>query len=123
MTVHGFFSVVKKGGTPALPVYAIRARKREHLQALSRACEDAKLVTGPLKIKQSTMSDYPFRANVSERLWGGIARMLADGVDYENFKSAAQERLRGSDAAYVDFLHDVWSLGFGLEGPHTPPPF
>jgi hypothetical protein len=102
-TEKGFFSVVKSRQYPTKIL--IRSRDRSHLAALSK---HLKLTADILEHKGS---DYQFRIMVDRATWVSIVAVLADDIDYTNFKDHV-DRLakRGSISHYSQLLHMVWQL-------------
>ena len=117
MTRFGFFSTCRAHtrGVPHPNLMMMRARKRQHLQALKKAYPFIKA-----GIKSGGGTDYPYRIYITTAHWRRLAELLADDVDYTNFKSAARDT-RPNDTQYNEFLHSVWGAGLRLEAPARPP--
>jgi hypothetical protein len=113
----------------------IRARRREHLEAL--VARFAGLVSRRRhdEILENAGTDYEFRVAITPAELGVLLYKQAESIDYSNFKSAADEVHRaidpaeGEDAAarlagfssFSNMLHDVWDcVQFHLSEPGTP---
>lgn len=104
-TEHGAFSVVAKregNGTASRTQVWVRARSAEHLNTLKRHMDWS------MRTEISTTADYQYRVTISRRDWYALARRLAEGVTYHNFKGRVLQR-EGS-TRYERMLHHVWSL-------------
>jgi hypothetical protein len=117
-TKHGFFSAVcaRQGdGTHGQPIdpdrIMVRARVREHLEALRKRFPD---LLGQCDILEFAGTDYAFRILIHKRVWSQVLSGLADETDYDNFKSEVGRQGRGA-AAYAGSLHDVWSVMYRLQ--------
>ena len=94
-TTRGFFSAVAKDGPDTI---VVRARVRGDLENLLPLLGEATIVDGG-------GTDYPFRVRVSRSTWKQALGVLADEIDYGNFKDAVADRQgRAREAVY----HDVW---------------
>jgi hypothetical protein len=113
-TRYGFFSAVcarQGNGSYGQPVdlnrIMVRARMREHLEALQRRFPQE---LGAGEIVSSGGTDYAFRLFIEKPVWAQVMSALAEETDYDNFKSSVA-RLQGREgAAYEHALHDVWSV-------------
>ena len=83
-TTIGFFSVVADDAYPG--TLTIRAREREHLEALRRHH------LPDLEIAEMDHPDYRFRACVARDEWVHAAEGLAAAIDYPDFQPAMGER-------------------------------
>lgn len=113
-TKYGFFSAVSarrgngRHGNPVDPGrIMVRARRREHLEALCTAFDEQ---LGKAAIMETATTDYRYRIVVDKPVWGRVMAALVDGLDYDNFKDAAAH-LHGHGSAYVHALHAVWEIG------------
>jgi len=113
-TKHGFFSAVcaRKGkgqhGQPVDPDrMMVRARVREHLEALKKRFPD---LLGECDIMESESTDYAFRLFVQKSAWMQVLAALAEETDYDNFKSEVARHQGKAGAAYEHSLHEVWSV-------------
>src|SRR5262249_22963272 len=113
-TKHGFFSAVcaRQGdGKHGHPVdrdrIMVRARLRNHLEGLKKRFPDP--LTG-CDIKESAGTDYAYRLFVSKSAWEQVVQGLAEETDYDNFKSEVKRHQGKDGAAYVQSLHEVWSV-------------
>ena len=89
ITTRGFYSVVADHYEDGNVL--VRARVREDLESL------ADLIPG-LEVEETLARDYRLRASVPRELWQSVAAVLAEEVDYPNFKDAVAER-QGSGRA------------------------
>jgi hypothetical protein len=108
-TRYGFFSVVcaknlSAGGLDKSHLM-IRARSAAHLKTLKDRF--SKQLAG-CEISVAKDTDYPCRLIVARDTWTEISRLLADEIDYGNFKSEVA-RHKGNDN-YEESLHKVWSV-------------
>lgn len=111
---QGFFSITKALTPPDdVRVLQVRARAREHLEALL-------VETGynDIPIIETKDSDYGYRAFVSKSMVKDMMTLVVEGIDYSNFKSAATKR-HGNKSPFVDFLHRVWGAGLTMQ-PFAP---
>lgn len=90
-TTKGFISVV--ASKEAVDTLNVRARNKEHLQAL---LPDAEVISLP-------GHDYKFRAFISTARFAELMAELASSIDYSNFKNAIH------DNAYHHACEDVWA--------------
>lgn len=95
-TESGFISAVKKADRP--DVITVRSRDRQSLEAVTS-------VTGD-DIVLSPHGDYPYRAFVVPQAFSHWVTEMAEGIDYDNFKSRVHTT-RGY--SYTHALHDVWA--------------
>lgn len=77
---YGFYSVVRKPSDGGNDVYHLRARVREDLERLKKAAG----ISG--EIIESKFADYRFRLLLSKEELDRVMLVLADSVDYPNFK-------------------------------------
>jgi len=101
VTDRGFYSVVDKGVTEG--ELCVRARVRADLENL---CELEPMEKYTDQIEASNLGDYRYRINVKREDWVDAASLLAEGIDYSNFKDAVKER-QGKYRATV--YMDIWS--------------
>jgi len=113
-TKYGFYSVVcaRQGdGGHGRPVdvsrVMVRARVREHLDALKARFPD---LVGDCDIQEFAGSDYACRIFVHKSTWNTVISLLADDIDYDNFKSEVARHQGAAGAAYEHALHDVWAV-------------
>lgn len=118
-TRYGFFSVVcaRQGdghyGEPIDPDrLMVRARVHQHLDALKTRFPD--LLSG-CEIQQFPGSDYAHRLFVAKSTWATISEALSQELDYDNFKSEVSRFQGRGGAAYVQALHKVWSVMYGIQ--------
>jgi hypothetical protein len=118
-TRYGFYSVVcaRQGdGRHGQPVdvarLMVRARLREHLEALQSRFPE---LIGHCEIQEFPGSDYACRIFVDKETWREVAALLADDIDYDNFKSEVARHQGARGAAYEHALHDVWSVMYRLQ--------
>ncbi len=106
-TQFGFYSIVrKKDGIH------VRARVRKDLENLKNATDLHQ------KIVEWDMADYRYRMLVDDRALRKIMTVLADELDYDNFKS----RIAGlpDQRTKLKTYHEVWQLMAGLQAPDHP---
>jgi hypothetical protein len=120
-TKYGFFSAVcarsgdGRHGQPVDPDrIMVRARLREHLEALSERFPE---LLGDSEIVAGGGTDYPFRLFVAKAAWVQVLSLLAEETDYDNFKSAVGREQGRAGEAYRDALHDVWTVMYRLQRP------
>ncbi len=114
----GFLSVVLARRGPDDPApdpdnLNVRARRREHLELLQRACPA--LASIPIK-ESSAGHDYRFRmVPVPKAAFADAMRELVLAIDYTNHKTACSHAPE-LDGEFQDMLHDVWSATRRLQG-------
>ena len=97
-TRRGFYSIV---ASPDVPVCVqIRARDKVHLENL--AIPDAKILETPT-------ADYPFRVIVPHGYAVQLVTLLAQEIDYSNFKDVIDSQ-HGADNWFSAACHEVWSV-------------
>jgi hypothetical protein len=113
-TKHGFFSVVcarqgdgKQGQPIDTTCLMVRARVREHLEALKKLWPDHLGLCG---IRTFAGSDYAFRIFVDKHAWSRVLSELALETDYDNFKSEVAHYQARAGGRYERSLHEVWSV-------------
>jgi hypothetical protein len=113
-TKHGFYSAVcarqgdGKHGQPVDPgLIMVRARVREHLEALKEQFPD---LLSRCEIREFAGTDYAFRLFIDKPVWSQVLAGLADETDYDNFKSEVARHQGRAGAAYEHSLHEVWSV-------------
>jgi hypothetical protein len=118
-TKHGFFSAVcarKGSGKHGQPVdpdrIMVRARVRDHLEALKRRFP---ALLGQSDIQESASTDYAYRLFVQKSAWAQALSALAEETHYDNFKSEVARHQGRAGAAYERSLHEVWSVMHGLQ--------
>ena len=117
-TRYGFFSVVQarrvENGKvvvePDPETLMVRARRREHLDALLERFDSL----ADLEITESPGTDYRYRMIVPRSVWRMIVDGLVSDIDYTNFKSACG-KTKPDDRDYVSALHDVWQVCYGMQ--------
>lgn len=102
-TTQGFYSAVEHREDPEKIM--VRVRVKADLTALKRQIPDLK----PYRVKRS---DYPWRAVISRQAWVEAVALLAEDVDYDNFKHAVKAR-QGARRAGVYMR--VWAALLDLE--------
>lgn len=118
-TKYGFFSAVcarQASGKHGMPVdpnrIMVRARLREHLEALKNRFPD---LIGQCEIQEFAGADYAFRIFVPKSVWSQVLSGIAEETDYDNFKSEVARYQGKTGAAYERSLHDVWSVMYRLQ--------
>lgn len=107
ITPIGFFSIVQKPGDKKTGTLTIRARVRGDLTALK-----LHYLPGLGPIKESSDTDYRFRATAPRTEVSAAMARLVDGLDYSNFKSEVAKRQGHARSA---LYHDVWSVIYKLQ--------
>lgn len=97
VTTRGFFSVVAHRDEPATVL--VRARVRSDLESLGN-------LLGPLDIRHTPDADYAYRVVMPRERWSHCLAVLAEEIDYPNFKDAVAKR-QGWNGARI--YHHVWS--------------
>lgn len=114
-TRHGFFSVVEVTERPGTPWgeaeqgerVMVRSRSFRQLVLLKHLCPS--LTWEP--IYESRVADYPYRMVVTRSKWREAMAVLADDIDYGNFKDCVEaERAFPDSDSYVDALHRIWAI-------------
>lgn len=96
-TVHGFFSIVKKGD-----LFHVRSREKHDLENLRE------LVAGLPAVQDSFKhSDYPFRLLLDKGQKNAVITALGDSIDYPNFKSAVGVKPGQQDK--LGKYHEIWA--------------
>lgn len=108
ITKIGFFSIVQKEGDEQL---CVRSRVREDLEALC-----SRLPSAP-EIVEDAYTDYRYRTWLSHETFAGLARELAEEIDYPNFKDEIH-RNAGRERARV--YAGVWEKLFALQAYPEP---
>ncbi|MGE3550054.1 MAG: hypothetical protein AB7I29_09190 [Geobacter sp.] len=99
-TNKGFVSIVQHYQDP--DTLLVRARKRQHLEALFPGYEVQETLTG---------KDYWYRVFTRR---GDVARIIADqvqGIDYGNYKGS----IPPSEQAYHDACSAVWGVMYDYQ--------
>lgn len=104
-TTIGFFSIVQKPEDVARDTLTIRARSREHLEALKLAYLQE---SGPIQTGVGT--DYPYRLVAPRMAVEDAVSLAVAAIDYVNFKDAVAE----NDPLASDVYHQVWEVLQGL---------
>lgn len=115
-TVYGFFSAVCLNNRPMdgsplkgkltvdIESIAIRARVRSHLEALIAGVP----VLEGFEILDTPGRDYACRIVVPSWRWKDACAMLAQQIDYHNFKDRVHQ---DKDSVYSRWLSHVWGVG------------
>jgi hypothetical protein len=98
----GFVSAVRKADRP--DVITVRSRDRESLEYLAS--------TAGVDIAHSPHGDYPYRLFVAPEVFSKWVSVVAETLDYNNFKSHIAST-RGYD--YAHHLSNVWSVMLDTE--------
>lgn len=85
-TTIGFFSIVQKPEDVARDTLTIRARSREHLEALQLAYLQE---SGPIQTGGGT--DYPYRLVAPRMAVEDAVSLAVAAIDYVNFKDAVAD--------------------------------
>lgn len=111
MTVYGFFSVTQSEKEP--DKFKVRARRKEHLEKLSRAFKQLRR----FEIHDSPKLDYRWRIYVPRETWKKVVAQLIDQTQFSNFKNAAKKF--GGDDRYLHALSKTWSTFADIQ--ESPP--
>jgi hypothetical protein len=112
-TRYGFYSIAcarQPNGTIDRGTVMIRARRAAHLSNLQKrfpALTDGEILTLPNR-------DYHYRLIVPKEVWADTLAELGREQDWANFKNEAA-KFNGHDE-YVNALHKVWSVMYGVQG-------
>lgn len=118
-TKYGFFSAVcaKKNGGMSREIdndsIMVRARSKEHIENL----QNRFAIIKNCEISEFPSADYRFRIFVSKKLWSKILEEISQETNYSNFKNEVSNYVskNNGDYAYVDCLHDVWSIMYEFQ--------
>ena len=107
----GFFSIVEKRDGKI----HVRARAKKDLRLLKRVCS----IKG--KIQVDRRADYQFRIFVDRNTLRLIMRVLAETLNYDNFKNRIYELPDQRDK--LTYYHDIWltMLGYQMRGTDAEP--
>ncbi|NQW63875.1 MAG: hypothetical protein HQ461_13670 [Deltaproteobacteria bacterium] len=100
-TTIGFFSIVQKPEDVAGDTLTIRARSRDHIEALKLAYLQE---SGPIQVGGFT--DYPYRIVAPRHAVEDAMTMIVAAIDYRNFKDAVGEH----DPLAEEVYHEVWEV-------------
>jgi hypothetical protein len=113
-TRYGFFSIAcgrAADGSVDPQTIMIRGRRKAHLEALQSRFP----AIAAVRIVTLVERDYRYRLIVAKTAWVAVMTALAEEQEWSNFKNEAA-RFRGSDgSAYVNALHRVWDVMYGLQ--------
>lgn len=107
---QGFFSAVQKDPTKPNEL-TIRARAREDLERLTKLPSLRKYRN---KIVEGEGTDYGYRIVVTRRRWQKALVVMAQGIDYINFKTAVGLRF---SQARASIYSRVWSALYAIQPP------
>jgi hypothetical protein len=115
-TIYGFFSVVnakESGGKGVVDpdLLMIRARRKEHLEALKARFKDR---LGGSPILETPLSDYHWRLICPKTIWAECLKEMALEQTYPNFKNECAHRF-GYHNIYLHALHKVWGVMAGIQ--------
>lgn len=107
----GLLSVVQAAPGPGSPPRAprklmVRARVRRHLELLQR---DHPALRRFAIIQSEPHRDYRWRIIVPRATFARVVAAIVAGIGYHNFKAAAAAS-PDLEPAYIDALHEVWSV-------------
>jgi len=114
LTTSGFVSAVEwqEKGSPKDGWIYLRARQREHLTSLTSRLESPRP-----KVQELSGADYRYRTWLTRDQFKDLLMLLADDVDYPNFKSAVLKKQGATK--YEGALHRVWSVLASMQ-PTSP---
>ena len=118
-TRYGFFSIAcgnKADGKLDAETVMVRARLREHLKALQERFAETEI--GKAEILNWSQRDYRYRIVVPKTAWAAALTEMAMEQTWSNFKNEAGRfaRIKNMAYGYVDALHSVWEVMYGLQG-------
>jgi hypothetical protein len=117
----GWFSCVcgkaKKGKGPDLSVIMVRARARTHLEQLM---QEYPTPFKGVELRESPTADYRFRVVIPHSTFVGLVAMIAQDVDYTNFKS--EVAAREGTSLYEQALHRIWAVMHRVQTALHPGP-
>ena len=108
ITPVGFFSLVQKPADVAAGTLTVRARVRSDIDSLRVAFLPELTPT-----KESSSTDYRFRAQAPKEAVSAALAKLAESIDYSNFKDVVAER-QGKERAHL--YHGVWDVLYAMQG-------
>jgi hypothetical protein len=97
-------------GTVNVNRFQVRARVKEHLEALKGRFSELSEV----EIVELPQRDYAYRIYVPKETWVKVMAALTEEVDYNNFKDKVGE-VKGHEVAYHQALMDVWWTMYRLQ--------
>ena len=100
-TKYGFFSIVQDRNDSRRVL--VRARIRNDLERLLHLLDDKCDGEAP-EVVEMPDADYAFRIFLDKAAWAKVAKVLANDIDYGNFKNAVHGE-PDRDQAYME----VWS--------------
>lgn len=103
----GFFSVVNKDVETG--ELLVRARVLDDLKRLA-----VKLDIPATRIVTTTMADYHYRMTVNAKAFGQYLASMAEGIDYDNFKSSLPHATP-ADRVRARVYANVWSDLYQLQ--------
>jgi hypothetical protein len=83
----------------------VRARRREHLENLKRAC----VSLAGCEIVESATTDYAFRIIATKTAFAEAMYDLALEIAWQNVKGEAERNVDLVGADFVDALHTTWA--------------
>lgn len=113
MTTRGFVSAVEWHGGEHDGKVVLRARMREHLEAVLELAP----ADGRTDVAISPEADYRYRAWVTRAAFYDVMVALAREVRYSNFKDEVARK--PGQGRYSTVLHQAWSI-FGRIQPGGP---
>jgi hypothetical protein len=116
-SVRGFYSIAcaNRPGTNEIDpnVMMVRARVKKHLQNL----QDNFPTLAGTDILAWPGRDYGYRLIVPRAVWAEVLKELAEEQTWGNFKNEAAKHVAETGSAYVNALHEVWSVMYKLQRP------
>lgn len=113
-TRYGFFSIACADGADGSldpQTVMVRARRKTHLERLQQRCP----ALAGVAIVSLPHRDYRYRIIIPKATWTSVVLELAQEQEWSNFKSESA-RFQGADGAdYVNALHRVWEVMYGLQ--------
>ncbi|MCZ8016228.1 MAG: NUDIX hydrolase [Limnobacter sp.] len=111
ITPVGFFSIVQKSSDQSAGTLTVRARVHADLDALRLY-----FLPDLSEVKESTNTDYRFRATAPRASVAKAMAMFIEQLDYSNFKNQVA-KIQGPKRAHL--YHDVWDVLYRLQQDST----
>jgi len=111
---YGFASVVEHLDKPGRVL--VRARDRSDLEEFCSVARDCDVPGfSEEAIEENSSADYRFRMTVKSEDWAELAKVLAVGIDYPNFKNA----VAGVDPERAAIYGTVWADLMKIQFPDS----
>jgi hypothetical protein len=111
---HGFASVVEHKDKPGWLL--VRGRDRGDLEEFCEVARDCDVPGfSEQAIEEDPNADYRFRMTVKDKDWGQLAKALAIGISYPNFKN----EVASVDRKRAEIYSGVWSQLTKIQFPES----